>query len=189
MPDTVDDAEQAIPRDPKLASQGLMGTAEVNAVPRDGFTTQESVLSAPAPDGAQQQIRELDSQKSYTDLVNHDLTAPKKSGRAASPTGQAQSQPENHGNAPTPGPVTSTVISNVRGRSLISAGKDVLVNVNGNQETQVSVPVTSGTDQSTHRISNENLAGAGPPKQDETAYGAGAAPYTPQVPTLDGALG
>ena len=78
-------------------------------------------------------------------MVNHDLTAPKKSGRA-SPTGQVQSQPENHGNAAMPGPVTSTVISNVRGRSLISAGKDVLVNVNGNQETQVSVPVTSGTD-------------------------------------------
>lgn len=57
-----------------------MGTAEVNAVPRDGFTTQETVLSAPAPDDGQQ-IRELDSQKSYTDLVNHDLTAPKKSGR------------------------------------------------------------------------------------------------------------
>ena len=63
------------------------------------------------------------------------------------------------------------------------------MNVNGNQETQVSVPATSGTDQSTHRISNENLAAAGPPKQDETAYGAGLAPYTPQVPTHDGALG
>ena len=165
-----------------------MGTAEVNAVPRDGPTTQESVLSAPAPDDGPHQIRELDSQKSYTDLVNHDLTAPKKSDRAG-PTGQASSQPENYGNAPTPGPVTSTVISNVRGRSLISGGKDVQVNVNGNQETQVSVPVTSGTDQSTHRISNENLPGAGQPKQDETAYGAGAAPFTPQVPTLDGALG
>ena len=87
MPETVDDAEQAIPRDPKLASQGLMGTAEVNAVPKDGFTTQESVLSAPAPEDGQHQIRELDSQKSYTDLVNHDLTAPRKTGRA-SPTGQ-----------------------------------------------------------------------------------------------------
>ena len=50
------------------------------------------------------------------------------------------------------------VMSNVRGRSIISGSKDLIVNVNGSaQEPPMLAPLTSGTDQSTHRISNEKL--------------------------------
>ncbi len=49
-------------------------------------------------------------------------------------------------------------MSNVRGRSIISGSKDLIVNVNGSaQEPPLLVIPTSGTEQSTHRISNEKL--------------------------------
>ena len=50
--------------------------------------------------------------------------------------------------------MTATVISNMRGRSILSGSREMLVNVNGQQ--QMAIP-TVGSDQSTHRISNEKL--------------------------------
>ena len=56
----------------------------------------------------------------------------------------------------SPAPVTSTVISNMRGRNIISGSKELLVNVNG-QGLGTPIIETVASDQSTHRISNEKL--------------------------------
>ena len=84
------------------------------------------------------------------------------------------------------GPVTSTVISNVRGRSIISGGKDVIVNVNGSkQETPTDNIILNnlGTEQSTHRISNDKLPGVADDMKDESEIVS--MPYTP-APPLEG---
>jgi hypothetical protein len=69
-----------------------------------------------------EQLR-LDSQKSYTELVNSDIIK----GRVLK--GDVPLSEDYAFNNPVP--VTATVISNMRGRSIMSGSKDLLIAVNG----------------------------------------------------------
>ena len=91
----------------------------------------------------------LDSAQSYTDIVNSDNAGGGSKGPGAGPSIEEAAD----------APITATVISNVRGRSIIAGSKEVYVNVNGSrQEADFQAAIqTDGTEQSTHRISNEKL--------------------------------
>ena len=107
------------PRDPKFTQHELMDTAELNRVPGEKESV-ESLESNGGKSDMKQQSR-LDSQRSYTDIVNSDHVRSRKVLREG-PLGEMDNV-----NAM---PVTA-VISNMRGRSIISGGKDLFVAVNG----------------------------------------------------------
>ena len=81
-----------------------------------------------------------------------------------------------------------TVISNMRGRSIIGQSKDLLVNVNGNAQVTATdtLPLVTNTsllpmsEQSTHRMSNEKLPEEADLK-DEVVLRSSIDPYTPHV--------
>ena len=94
----------------------------------------------------------LDSAASYTDIVNSDNNGNVVRGPSAFNVTE-EADP----------PITSTVISNVRGRSIIAgSGKEVILTFNGGSGSQqeydhLAAVQTDGTEESTHRISNEKL--------------------------------
>ena len=104
----------------------------------------------------------LDSQKSYKDLVNGQVNPSAKESSALGVRNQDSS---------TGHPVRENVISNMRGRSIVSGSREVLslskneISIKTNNKAIVgspsqvdagSAPITSGTDndQSMHRITN-----------------------------------
>ena len=74
LKETIDEGEP--PRDPKLSSHTMLNTVEINKIPTDG-DTHESIVSEEGPVSAEKrggtrerQRSQLDSQKSYQELVN-----------------------------------------------------------------------------------------------------------------------
>lgn len=119
--------ENSPPRDPKLAEQDMMSTIEMKAMQHDNEHSHESIAShpnmQPKSSLAKGQSR-LDSAQSYTDIVNSDAVAGGSKGQASGPSVEEAAD----------APITATVISNVRGRSIIAGSKEVYVNVNGSRQ-------------------------------------------------------
>ena len=72
----------------------------------------------------------LDSQASYTDLVNSSDNAQPRL-RDASPSNLGPEDSIAQSGGGNIAPVTATVISNMRGRSILSGSREMLVAVNG----------------------------------------------------------
>ena len=147
MPDGKIDTIDEPPREPKLNSAEMITADEVTKLVSQA--DQESIISSGEEKGSQlgERRSQLDSQKSYTDIVNtsENRGAGGKEKRSSQDAQSANDTPQNIQ------PI-STVISNVRGRSIISGGKDLIVSVNGSYE-----PVRGESSRhSTGRISNKD---------------------------------
>ena len=174
--------ENSPPRDPKLAEQDMMSTIEMKAMQHEADHSHESIASQPnmqpksaLAKGGQSR---LDSAQSYTDIVNSDNAGGGSKGPGSGPS--VDEAPDV--------PITATVISNVRGRSIIAGSKEVYVNVNGSRQIdEMGAAIqTDGTEQSTHRISNERLndftAGSGVPARADDGPVMVSQNTTPMAP-------
>ena len=138
------DAETAV-RHPKLSEQNTFNMLQHDAEVKS------------SPKSFDEHKKRLDSAKSYTDIVNTD-----HSGQTL-PVANRSSDPISPSPVEHDGPITSTIISNMKGRSIIGGSKDFVVELNGSRQEftkqeSLGVGFNSGTDQSTHRISNDKLA-------------------------------
>ena len=154
--------DNAIPRTPKLLEKDASNSNDLK------IQTAELVQAEDEDDDDKGQSAELgrmshlDSQKSYKDLVNGQVNGMAKESSALGVSNQ---------DSRTGHPVRENVISNMRGRSIVSGSREVLSlskndiaikqgnKAMGGSPSQVdagSAPITSGTDneQSMHRITN-----------------------------------